>query len=297
MNKIRIRNSLLLLLTALIWGCAFVAQSTSAKYIGAFTMNGIRNIIGGMALLPVIKILGSQKEIAIDEKKKQDKMTYLGGVCCGIALATASMAQQMGIRYTTVGKAGFITALYIIIVPVLGIFLGKKINIKLVISIFLSVIGLYMLCMTESFSLTKGDTLVLACALLFSFHILIIDYFSPKADGIKMSCIQFFTAGVLCSIGMFIVEKPTIENIMAAAVPILYAGLMSSGVGYTLQIIGQKDLPPTLASLIMSMESVFSVLAGWVILGQSLSLKEISGCCLMFLAIILAQLPERMKKK
>lgn len=311
MNSVRIRNSILLFITAAIWGCAFVAQSVSMDYIGPYTMNGIRSLIGGFVLVPLVIIREHRKKrdtsITEADRKQENRMSVIGGICCGVILCIASMAQQIGICTTTVGKAGFITALYIILVPILGIFLGKKVGVKLGTGIVLSVVGLYLLCMAgnltmsgniildliASLSLTKGDTLVLVCAFVFSFHILAVDYFSPKADGVKISCIQFFVSGILCCIGMFLFETPVLSDILAAYIPILYAGVMSCGVAYTLQIIGQKDLPPTLASLIMSLESVFSALAGWLILGQRLTGLELLGCILMFIAIILAQLPEK----
>lgn len=310
MNATRIRNSLLLFITAAIWGCAFVAQSVSMDYIGPYTMNGIRSLIGSMVLLPLVLIRDKKKqrsELTDAQRKQENKMSVIGGICCGVILCIASMTQQIGICTTTVGKAGFITALYIVLVPILGIFLGKKIGCKLGISILLSVVGLYLLCMAgnlnlqgnivsallESLTLTKGDTMVLICAFVFSIHILVIDYFSPRADGVKISCIQFLVSGILCCIGMLLWEEPRLSDILAAYVPILYAGVMSCGVAYTLQIIGQKNLPPTLASLIMSLESVFSAIAGWLILGEKLSGLELSGCIFMFAAIVLAQLPEK----
>lgn len=313
MNTIRIRNSILLFITAAIWGCAFVAQSVSMDYIGPFTMTGIRSLIGSLVLFPFVlyRDRKKQKDTSITEemRKQENKMSVLGGIFCGFIFSAATMTQQIGICTTTVGKAGFITALYIVIVPLLGIFIGKKIGLKLGVSIVFSVIGLYLLCMAgnltlegnifkslvDSLTLTKGDTFVAICAFLFSIHILLIDYFSPKADGVKISCIQFLVAGIVCCIGMFLFEKPSITDILAAYIPILYAGVMSCGVAYTLQIIGQKNLPPTLASLIMSFESVFSVLAGWIILKEKMSVMEISGCILMFVAIILAQLPDKKK--
>ena len=205
----------------------------------------------------------------------------------------ASNLQQFGVKYTTVGKAGFITALYIVLVPIFGIFLKKKVGVKVWISVAISVVGLYLLCMTEKLSISKGDFLVLLCAIVFSIHILVIDHFSPLVDGVRMSCIQFWITGILSAIPMFLFEKPSLSAIFAAAVPLLYAGVMSSGVAYTLQIVAQKDADPTVASLILSLESVFSVLAGWAVLGQVMSMREICGCVLMFAAIILAQLPER----
>ena len=221
-----------------------------------------------------------------------------GGIACGILLCIASNLQQFGIMYTSVGKAGFITAMYIVIVPVLGIFLGKKAGAKIWCGVVIAVAGLYLLCMTESgFSIQKGDLLLMLCALIFSLHILTIDHFSPMVDGVKMSCIQFFTSGILSGIGMLLTETPRMTEILAAWMPILYAGVMSCGVAYTLQIIGQKGMNPTVASLILSLESVISVIAGWIILHETLSVKEMIGCVLMFAAIILVQLPEKNRSK
>ena len=299
MKKTKVKSPLLLFLAAVIWGVAFVAQSVGMEYVGPFTFNAVRSIIGGMVLIPCIFLLDrlkkedDKRECSPEEKKKSRRTLLIGGICCGLCLCVASNLQQIGIGYTTVGKAGFITAMYIIIVPVLGIFMKKKIGIQIWISVVMGVIGLYLLCMTESFSLSKGDAYVLLCALVFSFHILTIDHFSPLVDGVKMSCIQFLVSGVLSGIMMFLFEKPQIGGILAAWLPILYAGVMSCGVAYTLQIVGQRDMNPTVASLILSLESVVSVLAGWVILGQKLSVKELLGCVIMFGAIILAQLPER----
>ena len=299
MKTKQMKNSLLLLLTAFIWGVAFVAQSVGGEAVGCFTFNGVRSLIGAVVLLPVIYFLDVQKKKELGEEKfleqKGDKKTLLlGGICCGVMLCIASNFQQFGISFTTVGKAGFITAMYILIVPILGLFMKKKVGIKVWLGVVLATIGLYMLCMTsESFSLSKGDFLVLICAGFFSLHILIIDYFSPKVDGVRMSCIQFFVCGVISTAIAFIFENPSFSSILSGWLPILYAGVLSCGVAYTLQIVGQKNMDPTVASLILSLESVFSVLAGWVILHQTLSVRELFGCVLMFLAIILAQLPEK----
>ena len=297
-EKIPIRNSLLLLLTATIWGVAFVAQSVSMDYIGAFTFNAVRCLIGSLTLLPVIWLL--DKKRPVEEKKKisssSDRRTLIiGGICCGVLLCLASNFQQFGIKYTTVGKAGFITACYIIIVPIIGIFLKKKCSPFIWIAVILSLSGLYLLCLTpgEGFAVGKGELLVLICAFLFSLHILVIDHFSPLTDGVKMSCIQFLVAGILSGIPALLFENPTLTGLFAAKIPILYAGIMSCGVAYTLQIVGQKNMNPTIASLILSLESCISVIAGWLILGQSLSGREILGCVLMFVAIILAQLPQK----
>ena len=297
-ETVPVRNSLLLLLTATIWGIAFVAQSVSMDYIGGFTFNSIRSLIGSLTLLPVILLLNKQK--SAEEKNRpqtssSQKLLITGGIYCGIILCLASNFQQFGIKYTTVGKAGFITACYIIIVPVIGIFLRKKCSPFIWIAVILSLCGLYLLCLTpgEGFAIGKGELLVLICAFLFSIHILVIDHFSPLVDGVKMSCIQFFVCGILSGIPALLLEKPDLTDILAAKVPVLYAGIMSCGVAYTLQIVGQKNMNPTVASLILSLESCISVIAGWLLLGQSLSSREIWGCILMFGAIILAQLPQK----
>lgn len=297
MNKFTVRQSLLLLLTATIWGTAFVAQSTGMEYIGPFTMNATRCLLGGLVLLPVIFLMNRKKMVGDEAEKteptKNNKTLYVGGILCGILLCIASNLQQIGIKYTTVGKAGFITALYIIMVPILGIFAHKKVGVKIWIGVVLAVAGLYLLCMKEGFALTMGDSYVLACAMFFSFHILVVDYFSPKVDGVKLSCIQFFTCSILSGIGMVIWEQPQIAQILEAWLPICYAGILSCGVGYTLQIVGQKGMNPTVASLIMSLESVVAAIAGFLLLGQTMSGRELAGCILMFGAIILAQLPEK----
>ena len=254
----KLKNGSMLLLTAFIWGTAFVAQSVGMDYLGPFSFNGIRCLIGAVALLPCIWFLNRMNkdtETDCSEKEKSGKDLITGGIACGVLLFTAGSLQQAGIQYTTAGKAGFITAFYIVIVPVLGIFLHKKIKWKVWMAVLLALVGLYFLCITESFSIGKGDILVFLCALVFSVHILVIDHFSPKVDGVKMSCIQFFVSG--------------------------------------LQILGQKNVNPAVASLILSLESCFSVLAGWIILGERLSFRESLGCILMFLAIILAQLPDK----
>lgn len=297
-NKKSLGSSAMLTLTALIWGVAFVAQSEGMKYVGAFTFNASRFFVGGLVLIPAIFLLqkingNTQLEQSPDEKSRQRKTEIIGGVCCGSVLCVAAILQQYGVSLTTVGKAGFITALYIIIVPVLGLFLKRKAGLNIWISVAIAAFGMYLLCMTEGFSISKGDTLVLLGALGFSFHILVIDYFSPKGDGVVISCVQFLTAGVISALFMFLVESPSWTSILAAAKPILYAGVMSCGLGYTLQVVAQKNIEPTVASLIMSLESVFSVLAGWVLLGQKLSSRELLGCLFVFGAIILAQLPKK----
>lgn len=288
------KNNVLLVLTALIWGCAFVAQSVGMDYVGPFTFNMARFLIGAIVLLPVIWFMDRQRKTGA-EKGAGQKTLIIGGICCGIALAVASTLQQWGILFTTVGKAGFITAMYIVIVPLLGIFIGKKVRPLIIGCVAIAVVGFYFLCMTESLRLGLGDFLVLLCAIAFSIHILVIDHFSPKVDGVKMSAIQFLTAAIISAVPTLLWEQPVFTEILQAWQPVLYAGVMSCGVAYTLQIIAQKNADPTVASLLLSLESVFSVLAGWVLLGQGLSLKELFGCVLIFCAIILAQLPEKKK--
>ena len=290
----RMKNNVLLVLTALIWGCAFVAQSMGMDYVGPFTFNMARFLIGAVVLLPVIWFMDRQRKTGA-EKGAGQKTLIIGGICCGIALAVASTLQQWGILFTTVGKAGFITAMYIVIVPLLGIFIGKKVRPLIIGCVAIAVVGFYFLCMTESLRLGLGDFLVLLCAIAFSIHILVIDHFSPKVDGVKMSAIQFLTAAIISAVPTLLWEQPVFTEILQAWQPVLYAGVMSCGVAYTLQIIAQKNADPTVASLLLSLESVFSVLAGWVLLGQRLSFKELFGCVLIFCAIILAQLPEKKK--
>ncbi len=285
-------SNLLLALTAFIWGVAFVAQSVGMEYVRPFTFNACRFLIGGIVLIPCIVLFDKKNK---RKEPKNQKTAVVGGICCGSILFAASSFQQFGVASTTVGKAGFITALYIVIVPLLGIFLRKRIPWSVWVSVVLATIGMYLLCMTEGLKVGKGDIYVFVCAICFSFHILVIDYFSPKTDGVVMSCVQFFTAGIISAIMMLIFENPKLSAVFAAWAPILYAGIMSCGVAYTLQVVAQKNTDPVLASLILSLESAFSLLAGWVILGQKLSPKELGGCGLVFCAIILAQIPVERK--
>lgn len=291
----QLRHSFLLLMTAIIWGSGFVAQSVGMDYIGPFTFTAVRNLIGTVVLVPLVLYIHYGPG-AGRKKPRQASFTYRytisGGICCGVFLCIASNFQQFGIMYTTVGKAGFITALYVVFVPVLGLFLRKRVSVFIWISVALSVIGLYLLCMTENtFTLQFGDFLELICALMFSVHIMVIDHFTGKADSVVMSAVQFLVCGLISLLLMFLFETPDISRIIEAWQPVLYAGIFASGMGYTLQMVGQKGVDPTVASLIMCMESVVSAVAGWLILGQKLSIREVSGCILMFAAIVLAQLP------
>ena len=292
MKKTSLKSSFLLFLAAFIWGVAFVAQSVGMDYMGPLSFNGARFLMGSAVLMPLVayrRKRNAKEGIA----PAGTKVTLLGGVCCGLALCSAALMQQFGIMYTTVGKAGFITTLYIILVPIFGIFLKKKVSGKVWFGAGIAAVGMYLLCMSEKLALGKGDAYVFVCAILFTVHILVIDYFSPKADGVELSCLQFLTAGVIAGALALVFEQPTADNFIAGIIPLAYAGIMSSGVAYTLQIIGQKDMDPTIASLILSLESVVSMLAGWVILEQALSPRELCGCGLVFAAVILVQLPEK----
>lgn len=301
----KLKYNFLLMLAALIWGSAFVAQSVGMDYLGPFTFNSVRSFMGSLVLLPVIWFMDRQKNSgeeaqdgrnAAEAKQQEKKALITGGLCCGVILTVSTSLQQIGLVYTTAGKAGFITALYILIVPLLGLFLGKKVGGKTWIGVVLAVVGMYLLCIKEGFSISYGDFMVLLCAFVFSLHILTVDYFSPRVDGVRLSCIQFFVCGCLCSVPMVLFEHPEIHQILQAWLPLAYAGVLSSGVAYTLQIITQKHLNPTVASLLMSLESVFAALTGWLILNERLSPKELLGCVLVFAAIILAQLPESKKE-
>ena len=299
MNKFILRQSLLLLIATIVWGVAFVAQSVGMDYVGPFTFLASRSYLGFVVLLPVISVMDrARKKAPADENDERqygwnNKILITGGIVCGTVLMVASSLQQIGIQYTSVGKAGFITTMYIIFVPLISIFLKKRAGLKVWISVVLAVAGLYLLCMTESIQFQYGDLMVLLCAVAFSFHILVIDHFSPKIDGVKMSCIQFLVCALLSTVFMFIFEKPSFADILQAWKPILYAGVMSSGVGYTLQIVGQRGMNATVAALIMSLESVVSVLAGFLLLEEILTARELFGCLLMFIAIVLTQLPEK----
>lgn len=301
------RNSFLLVLTALIWGVAFVAQSKGGDAVGAFSFNCIRSFLGAIVLIPAIMVLDKFKLTkGKATNKKQQKNLIIGGICCGTFLAIATNLQQLGITGgTSAGKAGFLTACYIIMVPILGIFLKKKCSWNIWIGVALTVGGLYLLCMTESLSFQLSDILVLLCALVFAMHILVIDHFSPLVDGVRMSCIQFFVCGIISFVPMMIFEVAPVginewiaplQN-LDAWTPILYAGICSSGIAYTLQIIGQQDVNPTIASLLMSLESVFAVIAGAILLKEVLSLRELLGCGLIFIAVVLAQIPINTKIK
>lgn len=286
-----LRGSLMLLLTALIWGTAFVAQSAGMDYVGPFTFGAVRTLIGAVVLIPVTMIFW-KKRTPTNPKPYSIKNSVLGGVACGLVYTAASNLQQYGISQTTAGKAGFITALYIVIVPLLGIFIGRKVPRILWFCIGAAVLGFYLLCMNERLTISRGDFLVLLCAFFFSLHIMVIDHFAAKnVNGVLMSCVQFFTAGLITLVPMLLFEHPTIEALWNARLTLFYTGAISCGVAYTLQIIAQKDTDPTIATLLMSLESVFAALSGALLLHEKMSVKEIVGCILVFTAVIFAQIP------
>lgn len=293
---------IILILTAFIWGVAFVAQSEGGRSAGPYTFNCIRSIIGSVVLIPAIVFLDKLKLTKKTKTPTDKRNLIVGGLLCGIILFLASNLQQLGLYLgASAGKAGFLTACYILIVPILGLLFKKKCRINVWIGVLLTLVGLYLLCVKDSFSLHPADILLLVCAFIFAIHILVIDYYAPKVDGVRMSCIQFFVCGILTAIPMFFTEmNHSINGIskwtrgltsINVWIPILYAGILSCGVAYTLQIIGQKNVDPTIASLLLSLESVFSVIAGFVILGEKMGIRELVGCGLIFVAIILAQLP------
>ncbi len=285
------KYSLFMLLAALIWGLAFVAQRVGMDYLGPFSFNAIRFVIGGLVLLPVIAAL-DKLDPARRAARAHRRSLWIAGLLCGTLLFGATALQQFGIIYTSVGKAGFITALYILIVPLIGLLMKKPVSLRIWISVAVALFGMYLLCLAgEGGRLQLGDLLVLLCAIVFSFHIIVVDRYSPLVDGVRLSCIQFFVAAFCHGVCALFTETLTWAGLRGGMISILYTGVLSSGVAYTLQIIGQKHLAPTVAALLLSLESVFAVLGGWLILHQSMSGRELLGSALIFAAIILAQIP------
>lgn len=311
MNKNSLKGASLLFIASFIWGTAFVAQSVGSNELNALAFNCIRNFIGVIALIPVLlwQIYTKKDNVNIvqnpisSDNSPQNSLKNIftrellqGGLICGTALCIASNFQQMGIEQSTVGKSAFITALYIVLVPITGLFFKKKVSLQVWFCVLLAIIGLYLLCMKdEAFVLATGDIYLLLCAFFFTIQITAVDHFAPKVNCVALSMMQFLVTAILSGIGMIFTEIPSWENIWNAMLPLLYAGVMSSGIAYTFQIIGQKHLSATIATLIMSLESVFAALAGWLILKEVLSTKELIGCGLVFAAVILSQLPTSKK--
>lgn len=296
----KLKGSILLLLAAVIWGITFVAQSDAMKHIGPFTFNFIRFIIGAIVLLPLIPEFYRNKRKSAPSNisgNKSKKSIILGCVLCGTALFIATNLQQFGFLLGgSVGKAGFITSIYIILVPILGILFKKRLSLRILTSAIIALIGMYFLCMNGGFAFAPSDILYLTCALFFAVHIILISIYAPYISGTALSAIQFTVAAILSCICMLLFEQPNIHAIISAYIPLLYAGIFACGVAYTLQIIGQKQLEPSTASIIMSLESVVSVFAGMLILKQMLTTRETVGCIIMLFATVLAQLPEKNSK-
>ena len=294
--KNKIRGSFALLFATLLWGTAFVAQSQGMEHIGPFTFQAIRCLMAPVALFPIIALM-EHREISSFLTKWKNRKLWKSGILCGIALFFATNLQQMGMVYTDAGKAGFITAMYIVLVPVFSIFLGRKPGLRLIISILLAVVGMYLLCGSTVTSINIGDFLILLCAIAFAIHILLVDSICQDVDGLRLNSIQALVVGLLSAVFMLFTETPKLEAIQNCTLSLLHAGVLSMGVAYSLQIIGQKHVESATASLIMSMESVVAVIAGWLILGERLTMTEGMGCLLIFLAVILSQLPKPRSKR
>lgn len=297
MKNKRTLGNFLLGLTAFIWGTAFVAQRVGMEKIEPMTFNAARMFLAfiGLSIVSLFFIKKENEKLDLltqTEQAEYKKDTVIGGIFCGIFLAFASMFQQAGIVYTTAGKAGFITAMYILFVPVLNFCLFKRRTSFLVwIAVLMGIIGMYLLCVKEGFSLNYGDSLLIICAILFSGHILCCDHFVKLGNPVRISMIQFITAAVISTVAAFIAEMPNVDKLVSAVVPILYCGIVSGGIGYTLQMVGQRFTDPTIASLLLSLESVFALLAGVVFLREKMGMREIFGCVILFFAILIVQLP------
>ena len=294
--KKQLRGSILLLLATVIWGSAFIAQSVGMELIGPFTFQVVRCALAVLFLFPVSFLLDrTQKSEKTSMQRWLDPQLWKAGLICGLALFVAASLQQVGLVYTDAGKAGFITAMYIILVPILGTFRKQKPSKAIVFSVFLAVAGLYLLSCLNAEGINKGDLLVMGCALAFAVQITCIDMMGLSLDGVRLNCVQALVVCVLSVPFVLLTETVDWANIFACRVPLAFAGVMSMGVAYTLQIQGQKDLEPTTASLIMSLESGFAVLGGWLVLKETMAFHELLGCCLVFVAVILSQLPQKRK--
>ena len=300
MPNVQLRNTLLLMGASFIWGTAFVAQSVGADHMGPYSFLAGRSWLACVFLLGLMAVLrkaGKTNSAAEPGFWQNRKVLVKGGTCCGIALFAASAAQQMGIGTTSTAKAGFLTALYVVLVPVCGLFFKRKVSLPVWIAVALSVIALYLLCINGEFSLAPGDLLILACAVCFTIHILVIDHFTATVDGVKLSCLQFLFAALISTVCMFLFEDVDFAAIWGCILPLLYVGIFSCGVGYTLQILAQKGSNPTVVTILLSLESVFAVIAGAIILKQQMSAREYIGCAVMFAAVLLAQIDFPVKQK
>ena len=291
------KGSLLLLLGTAIWGCAFVAQSVAMDHIGPFTFQVGRSLLAVLVLVPVAAVFDRSKPTGGTYVQRwTDKRLWKTGLLCGLALFVASGLQQMGMVHTDPGKAGFLTAMYIVLVPVLSLFLGRRAGISVWISVGLAVVGLYLLSYVGVDTINIGDVYLIGCALAYAVQITLVDRLAGDLDGVRLNCIQFFVVAVLSGVVILVSETPTWSGVLSCAGALLYTGVLSSAVGFTLQILGQQRVPSERAALIMSLESVFAVLAGWLILSQKLSGAESAGCCLVFAAVILSQWqPKKLK--
>lgn len=288
------RSNLLLILASIIWGCAFVAQNVGMNYIGPWTFSTIRFLIAGFSLLAIIPILDKKRTHVIRPKTKEEKKKLLlGSVLCGLALSIGSIVQQIAMLTVPVAKAGFLTTLYVLFVPIITLLFGKKIPLKVWIGIAMALFGLYLLSMAGNLAIGIGEIFLILAAFLFAIHIIIIGHFSTRVDPVRLSCGQLLIGGFATVIPMIMIERPTITSILAAYIPLLYTGIFSSCVAYTLQIFAQKEANPTIAGMLLSLESVFAALAGYLILNQVLNTRELIGCVLIFIAIVIAQLPDR----
>ena len=296
MNFSFVRHTIFPILAAFIWGTAFAFQSMCTDYIPPMTFNAIRGLIASITLFVIYVIYKKARSRVSAPEKISKKKLILGSLSCGIFLSLATNMQQLGMGGTSAGKAGFITALYIVIVPILGLFLKKRCGLRVWVSVLIATVGLYFLCMTEKLTISPSDFYVLICAVFFSVHILVIDAFTKDVPGILLSLGQFIVVTIISGLGMIFFESPTAAGIIKCILPTLYVGVFSSGVAYTLQIISMKGANPTTVSLLLSLESVFSVLGGAVILNEVLSGREYVGCALMFAAVILSQLPEKTRR-
>ena len=300
MNRSSVFHNGSALLAAMIWGFAFVTQSMGAMYVGPFTVNAVRSAIAVVFLTVLAWILrkgrGETWAKSVEKNPHYLRDLLMGGVCCGTALTIASNLQQKGIETTTSGKAGFLTAMYIVIVPLLGLMMKKQGGRNIWLGVGVAVVGLYFLCIQEDLTIAVGDFYILLCAVFFSVQIMLVDHFVVNVDSVELSLVQFFTVAVISAVFMFAMEQPAVSDIRAAIWPLLYLGVCSSGIAYTLQIVAQKGSNPTVISILLSLESVFAVIGGALFLKDQLSGREYLGCLLMLVAVVLAQLPEKKVK-